>query len=60
VLRLYEPFGGRGVARVRLGVPFSGARLANALEDELDEVTVEDGGIVLPYSPHEVLTVLVR
>ena len=60
VLRLYEPFGGRGVARVRLGAPFSEARFANALEDELGEVTVEDGDLVLPYRPHEILTVLLR
>ena len=60
VLRLYEPFGGRGVARVRLGTPFAEAGLANALEDELGEVTVEDSALVLPYRPHEVLTVLVR
>ena len=60
VLRLYEPFGGRGVARVRLATPFADALLANALEDELGEVAVEDGELVLPYRPHEVLTVLVR
>jgi alpha-mannosidase len=60
VLRLYEPFGGRGVARVRLAAPFSEACLANALEDELADVTVEDGELVLPYRPHEILTVLVR
>jgi alpha-mannosidase len=60
VLRLYEPFGGRGIARVLLRAPFGEARLANALEDELGEVTLEDGRLVLPYRPHEVLTVLVR
>jgi alpha-mannosidase len=60
VLRLYEPFGGRGVARVRLGTPFSEARLANALEDELDGARIENGVLVLPYRPHEILTVLVR
>ncbi len=59
VLRLYEAHGGRGVARVRLARPVERARLANALEDELGEVTVEDGTLVLPYRPHEVITVLV-
>src|SRR4029078_1925203 len=34
VLRLYEAHGGRGVARVRLAVPFSPAVRANALEGE--------------------------
>jgi alpha-mannosidase len=60
VLRLYEAHGGRGVTRVRLGVPFERARLANALEEEMADVEVEDGALVLPYRPHEVLTVVVR
>jgi alpha-mannosidase len=60
VLRLYEPFGGRGVARVRQRTPCAEARLANALEDEIGEVTIENGELLLPYRPHEVLTVLVR
>jgi alpha-mannosidase len=64
VLRLYEAHGGRGVARVRLASPASRARLANALEDELGDVeidgTVSDGSaLVVPYTPHQVLTVLV-
>jgi len=59
VLRLYEAHGGRGVARVRLAQPAQRARFANALEDETGEVELEDGVLVLPYRPHEVLTVLV-
>jgi alpha-mannosidase len=59
VVRLYEAHGGRGVARLRLAVPFERAVLANALEDELGDAVVEGGEIVLRYRPHEVLTVLV-
>ena len=59
VLRLYEAHGGRGIARVRLGAPVERARLANALEEETGDVELEDGVLVLPYRPHEVLTVLV-
>jgi alpha-mannosidase len=59
VLRLYEAHGGRGVARVSLAARVEQARLANALEEELGEVTVEAGALVLPYRPHEVLTVMV-
>ena len=59
VLRLYEAHGGRGVARVRLAALFERARLANALEEETGDVVVENGALVLPYRPHEVLTVLV-
>ncbi|MEA2155555.1 MAG: hypothetical protein QOE11_1695, partial [Solirubrobacteraceae bacterium] len=34
-------------------------RLANALEEEAADVELEDGVLVLPYRPHEVLTVLI-
>lgn len=57
VLRLYEPHGGRGTARMRLGFPFRSARLANGLEDDGEPLSVEDGEIVLPYRPHQLLTV---
>jgi alpha-mannosidase len=57
VLRLYEAHGGRGVARVRLALPFAEARRANALEDDGDPLEVADGEIVVQYRPHEVITV---
>jgi alpha-mannosidase len=60
VVRLYEAHGARGVARLRLATSVGSARFANALEDEEGEVAVEDGVLVLPYLPHQVLTVVVR
>jgi alpha-mannosidase len=60
VLRLYEAHGGRGTARVRLRESPRAARLANALEEPVGEVAVEGDGLVLPYLPHQVLTVLVE
>jgi alpha-mannosidase len=59
VLRLYEAHGGRGTARLRLGVPFASARLANALEDDGDPLELDGEEIVLPYLPHQLLTVKV-
>jgi alpha-mannosidase len=56
VLRLYEPHGGRGVARVRLGVPFSSARRANLLEEPGEAVDLG----ALGFRPHEVITVVVE
>ena len=59
VVRLYEAYGGRGTARLRLGVPFAGvAARGNLLEDRLEPLEVEDGAVVLPYRPFEILTVL--
>jgi alpha-mannosidase len=57
VLRLYEAFGGRGVARVRLARPFSRAQLANALEEPVGLLRIDGDAVVLPYRPHELLTV---
>ncbi|HET7045634.1 MAG TPA: glycoside hydrolase family 38 C-terminal domain-containing protein [Gaiellaceae bacterium] len=59
VLRLYECHGGRGVARVRLALPFATARRANVLEDDGDPLEVEGGEIVVPYRPHELVTIRV-
>jgi alpha-mannosidase len=59
VLRLYEAHGGRGVARVQLARRIERARLANALEEETSDVELKGGVLILPYRPHEVLTVLV-
>jgi len=60
VLRLYEAFGGRGTARVRLAAPVAGARRANALEEEGDALELEDGAIAVPFRPHEIVTLVVR
>jgi hypothetical protein len=57
VLRLY---GARGVARLRPALAFAEARLANALEDEGEALEVEGDEIVVPYAPHQILTVVAR
>ena len=53
VLRLYEAHGARGVARVRVGLPFRGAELCNLLEDPGAELRVGDGAdrAALPAPP---------
>ena len=50
----------RGTARLRLGVPFASARLANGLEEDGGPLEVAAGEVELPYRPHELLTVKVR
>jgi alpha-mannosidase len=59
VLRLYEPYGGRGIARVRIGVPFGSARRTNLLEEDGQPLELDGGKIVIPYRPHELVTVKV-
>ena len=55
ILRLYEPHGGRGTARIR--VPATRAWRANLLEDRGEELPIEDGEIVVPFRPWEIVTV---
>jgi alpha-mannosidase len=55
VLRLYEPYGGRGVARVR--VACASARRCTLLEEDGEALAVEDGAVVVPYRPREVISV---
>jgi len=59
VLRLYEPYGGRGVSRLTLAAPFTRVTRTNLLEGDGEPVTVEDGVVVVPYRPREVITLLV-
>lgn len=60
VLRLYESHGARGVARVRLGLPFTKVRFANLLEEPGAEATLDAGKVEVPYEPYEVITLLVE
>ena len=60
VLRLYEPHGGRGEARVRLAAPVTSAARANLLEDEGEPLALRGGEIVVPFRPWEIVTVVVR
>jgi alpha-mannosidase len=60
VLRLYEAHGARGEARLRPGLPFTEAVACNLLEDAGPPLAVEDGAIVVPYRPHQIISVLVR
>ena len=57
ILRLYEPHGGRGTARIR--VPATRAWRANILEDRGEALPIEDGEIVVAFRPWEIVTVYV-
>jgi alpha-mannosidase len=59
VLRLYEAHGARGLARLRVGLPFTRARLVNLLEEDLPggDLAVAGDEVLLPYLPHRIVTV---
>ena len=56
VVRLYEAHGGRGVARLRVGLPFAEAWFTNLLEDRLAAAEVDGDEVVMPYRPFEIVT----
>jgi alpha-mannosidase len=60
VLRLYEAHGARGVARVRVAVPFSAAARCNLLEDVGEALPVSGDEVEVAYRPHEIVSVLFR
>ena len=57
IVRLYEPHGARGTARLRVGVPFGEAWRTNLLEDRLGAAEVDGDEIVISFRPFEIVTV---
>jgi alpha-mannosidase len=60
VLRLYEAHGARGTARLRIRLPFAGGASCNLLEDPGEPLETDGDVIVVPYRPHEIVSLLVR
>lgn len=61
VLRLYECHGARGVARIRVGVPFSSANYCNGLEDDGQPPgRAGDADLVLPFAPFQIISIRLR
>jgi alpha-mannosidase len=66
VIRLYEAYGGRGIAHLTRyifkiynasTVPVLKARFCNVLEDDADELTMDStGAFVIPYTPFKVIS----
>lgn len=56
VLRLYEAHGARGVAQVKIGLPFTSAVFCNALEDDGQPAKIKNGLIEVPYTPYQIIT----
>jgi alpha-mannosidase len=57
IVRLYEGHGGGGVARLRVGLPFTDAWFTNLLEDRLSAAEVDGNEVVIPFRPFEIITV---
>ena len=60
VLRLYEPYGGRGVARIRPAFESGATHRATLLEEPLERLRAEGGAIAVPFRPFEIVTLVVE
>ena len=54
VLRLYEPYGGRGTARIRPAFAYGAAHRATLLEEPLEPVDLA----AVPFRPFEIITLV--
>ena len=61
VVRLYEAFGGRGVARLNCALPIRRARRCTLMEDvEGEPLPGAGSGVEFAYGPHEIVTLLLE
>jgi alpha-mannosidase len=60
LLRLYEAHGARGVAELTPALPFKSAVCCNILEESGEELQVIDGKILIPYRPHQIISILLK
>ena len=60
VLRLYEAHGGRGTARVRVGLPMASVAQCNTLEEVGEALQIEGEEILVPYRPHQLISIMVK
>jgi alpha-mannosidase len=56
VLRLYEPYGGRGTARIQPAFPHGPAHRATLLEDALEPADLS----AIPFRPFEIITLVLE
>jgi alpha-mannosidase len=57
ILRLYEPHGGRGKTTVETAIQLQKAVIVNILEDEIQELTIDDGRqITFEFKPFQVIS----
>ena len=57
IVRLYESLGSRGTARLTTGLPFASARRTNLLEDPGEPLATEGADVLVPFRPHEIITI---
>ncbi|WEK55256.1 MAG: alpha-mannosidase [Candidatus Cohnella colombiensis] len=57
VLRFYESAGGRESVSIRWPEPFRQAVLTNALEEEIEPLTIIEGQLKLTFRPYEIKTI---
>jgi alpha-mannosidase len=56
IVRLYEPHGGRGSARLSTRLPFASAHFVDLLERPIGLASVVDGTVEVPFLPFQVIS----
>lgn len=56
ILRLYEPHGGRGRARISTRLPFASAMFVDLLERPTGPATVTDGAVEVAFRPFQLIS----
>ncbi|ASA25876.1 alpha-mannosidase [Paenibacillus donghaensis] len=60
ILRLYESSGGRETVRLQWNQSVNEIFLANALEEEIEQVQHQEGAFELQFAPFEIKTICIR
>lgn len=60
ILRLYESAGGRERVALNWNEPVSAAFLSDALERELEPMTMDAGRVELDFAPYEIKTLKLK
>ena len=60
ILRLYESFGGKAKAKIRVAEGYTKASLVNLMEENPLPLPIEDGCICLDFGAFEIHTVLLE
>lgn len=60
VVRLYESFGGRARAKIRVADDFKKAMLVNLMEQTIAPLSIEEGCVSLDFGAFEIHTLLLE
>ncbi len=58
IIRIYEAYGGRGMAKLKSDLKIKKAYKSNVLEEKVAEIVLGEDGIEFAFKPFEIITIL--